>query len=70
MDSLFSAQIYKPADLNDINWNELMPFHRALLVNDGTVTQLSEAYLGLPVEVELLSQEKQQLKTFSKRKTF
>jgi len=63
MDSLFSAQTYKPAGLNDINWNQLTPFHRALLVNDGTVTQLIEAYLGLPVEVELLSQEKQQLKT-------
>ena len=38
---LFVAQFDRPADLQPVNMRALSPFHRALLVIDGTVTNFS-----------------------------
>ena len=53
------AQSAKPDGLQEISLDQLTPFQRALLVTDGTVTQLIEAYILAPVEVIQLSQQKQ-----------
>jgi chorismate-pyruvate lyase len=63
MKDLFVAQFAKPADLEKINLSQLTPFHRALLVTDGTVTRFIEAYTLSPVEIVLLHQEGQTLPT-------
>ena len=63
MKDLFVAQFAKPSDLEEINLSQLTPFHRALLITDGTVTQFIEAYTFAPVEVVLLRQETQILST-------
>ena len=63
MKDLFVAQFAKPPDLEEMNLSQLTPFHRALLVIDGTVTQFIEAYTFSPVEVVLLHQEAQTLPT-------
>ena len=55
--SLFIAQRVRPSDLADLNLRALTPFQRVLLVADGTVTQLIEAYTLAPVEVAPISQE-------------
>lgn len=57
MEDLFLAQSAKPADWAEINLSQLTPFHRMLLVTDGTVTRLIEAYTLSPVEVVRLHQE-------------
>lgn len=43
---------------NGINFEELSPFRRALLVIDGTVTKFLEAYLWEPILVENLYQKR------------
>ena len=58
---LFIAQSNRPAVLKDINLNRLSPFHRALLVADGTVTRFIEGYQLTPVEVVLLYQARRKL---------
>ena len=60
---LFIAQSAKPDGLQEISLDQLTPFQRALLVTDGTVTQLIEAYILAPLEVIQLSQQKQVLST-------
>lgn len=54
--SYFVEQDKRPGDLSDIDFATLTPYHRALLVNDGTVTRLIEASVLEPVVVELLEQ--------------
>lgn len=63
MKALFTAQENSPATLRKINLARLTPFQRGLLVTDGTVTRLIEAYTFLTVEVVLLQQTKQILDT-------
>ena len=58
---IFIAQSAKPDGLQEISLDQLTPFQRALLVTDGTVTQLIEAYILAPLEVIQLSQQKQVL---------
>ncbi len=58
---LFVAQSERPAALKDINLTRLTPFHRALLVTDGTVTRFIEAYQLSPVQVVLLYQARRTL---------
>jgi chorismate-pyruvate lyase len=53
---LFVAQSRRPAELSDINFADLSPLLRALLVTDGTVTKLLEAYALEPLTVRLLGQ--------------
>lgn len=59
--NIFIAQAAKPATSREINIAQLTPFQRALIVTDGTVTRLIEAYTLTPVEVVLLHQAKQTL---------
>ncbi|MCE2402554.1 DUF98 domain-containing protein [Candidatus Poribacteria bacterium] len=47
--------------MKDINLTRLTPFHRALLVTDGTVTRFIEAYQLSPVQVVLLYQARRTL---------
>ena len=61
--NLFVAQAERPAMSREINIARLTPFQRGLLVTDGTVTRLIEAYTLAPVEVVLLHQTKQTLCT-------
>ena len=61
--NLFIEQSAKPDGLQEISLDQLTPFQRALLVTDGTVTQLIEAYILTPLEVIQLSQQKQVLST-------
>ncbi len=61
--NIFIAQAAKPATSKEINIAQLTPFQRALIVTDGTVTRLIEAYTLAPVEVVLLHQAKQTLCT-------
>ena len=51
LDALFVAQAARPSALADIKPSQLTPFQRALLVTDGTVTRLIEAYTMSSVEV-------------------
>ena len=60
---IFVAQAERPTTSKEINIAQLTPFQRALIVTDGTVTRLIEAYTLAPVEVVLLHQEKQTLCT-------
>jgi chorismate-pyruvate lyase len=63
MSELLVAQSSKPLHLGEINLRALSPFHRALLVIDGTVTKFIEAYTLEPVEVVRLRQETRRLST-------
>ena len=58
---LFVAQFGRPSDLQPVNMRALSPFHRALLVIDGTVTTFLEAYMLEPIEVVRLGQAVQPL---------
>ena len=58
---LFIAQSERPAALKDMSLNRLSPFHRALLVADGTVTRFIEGYQLTPVQVVLLYQARRKL---------
>lgn len=51
LNALFVGQAARPSILEDIKLTQLTPFQRALLVTDGTVTRLIEAYTFLPIEV-------------------
>lgn len=53
---LTTAQPKRPAGLSPVNLRTLSPFHRALLVTDGTVTKFIEAYTMEPVDVRRVSQ--------------
>ncbi len=59
--NIFIAQAERPAMSGEINIAQLTPFQRALIVTDGTVTRLIEAYTLAPVEVVLLHQAKHTL---------
>lgn len=61
LENLFVAQSNKPGELNEINLRVLSPFHRSLLVIDGTVTKFIEAYTMEPVDVVRLAQHFRQL---------
>jgi chorismate-pyruvate lyase len=58
---LFVAQFDRPSNLQPVNMRALSPFHRALLVIDGTVTTFLEAYTLEPIEVVLIGQTVQLL---------
>ena len=58
---LFVAQFDRPSDLQPVNMRALSPFHRALLVIDGTVTTFLEAYTLEPIEVVKIGQAIQEL---------
>ncbi|MFQ6395049.1 chorismate--pyruvate lyase family protein [Nocardia sp. KC 131] len=45
----FEAQDDRPADWRDLHAAELSPYHRSLLMNDGTVTRLLEAFALEPI---------------------
>ncbi len=61
--NIFIAQAERPAMSKEINIAQLTPFQRALIVTDGTVTRLIEAYTLAPVEVVLHHQAEQTLST-------
>lgn len=61
LNKLFVAQAARPPALDDIRPSRLTPFQRALLVTDGTVTHLIEAYTLSPVEVVPLQETEQAL---------
>ena len=61
LEDLFVAQSAKPTQLGEINLRTLTPFHRALLVIDGTVTKFIEAFTMDPVQVIRISQEERLL---------
>jgi len=61
LSDLFVAQFAKPAQLGGVNLRALTPFHRALLVIDGTVTKFIEAYTMEPVETIRIGQERRRL---------
>ncbi|MDE0469365.1 MAG: chorismate pyruvate-lyase family protein [Candidatus Poribacteria bacterium] len=61
LNKLFVAQAARPPTLDDIKPSRLTPFQRALLVTDGTVTHLIEAYMFSPVEVVPLRETEQAL---------
>lgn len=61
LNKLFVAQAARPATLDDIKPSRLTPFQRALLVTDGTVTHLIEAYTLSPIEVVPLREAEQTL---------
>lgn len=63
LEELFVAQSAKPVHLGEINLRALTPFHRALLVIDGTVTKFIEAYNLDPIEVIKINQEERILST-------
>ncbi|HEX9897692.1 MAG TPA: chorismate pyruvate-lyase family protein [Candidatus Methylomirabilis sp.] len=54
---LTTAQPARPAHLSQVNMRTLSPYHRALLVTDGTVTKFIEAYTMEPVDIRRVSQE-------------
>ena len=57
IDRLFAAQASRPAGLEPVLVDSLDPFQRVLLVMDGTVTQILEAFQGEPIEIVRLGQE-------------
>ena len=61
LNKLFVAQAARPPTLDDIRPSQLTPFQRALLVTDGTVTHLIEAYTLSPIEVVPLREKEQAL---------
>lgn len=60
---LFVGNFERPANLEEINLRALTPFQRALLVIDGTVTKFIEAVTMEPVDVQLVDQATQRLKS-------
>ena len=52
----FIAQARRPASWSDVDPASLTPLMRALLVIDGTVTKILEAYFLEPVDVQRISQ--------------
>jgi len=52
----FVAQSSRPADWVDVNPAALQPLIRVLLVVDGTVTKILEAYFGEGIEVRRIGQ--------------
>lgn len=60
---LFIAQSERPDELKEISLTKLSPFHRALLITDGTVTRFIEAYKLSPVDVILLYQGRRTLQS-------
>jgi chorismate-pyruvate lyase len=61
LEDLFVAQSARPKQLREINLRALDPYHRALLVIDGTVTKFVEAYTLEPIEVVRISMEERKL---------
>src|SRR3989304_99825 len=61
LSDLFVAQFAKPPDLGGVNLRALTPFQRALLVIDGTVTKVIEAYTLAPVQTVHPGQERRAL---------
>lgn len=61
LNKLFVAQAARPPTLDNIRPSRLTPFQRALLVTDGTVTHLIEAYTFAPIEVVPLRETEQAL---------
>ena len=57
LETLFAAQDRRPSHLQSIEVDSLSPFQRALLVADGTVTQLIEAYTLEAIAVVCLAQQ-------------
>jgi len=53
---VFIAQDHRPAALRNVDPRDLSPLLRALLVIDGTVTKLLEAYTLEPISITRLSQ--------------
>ena len=58
---LFVAQSQRPVSLTDVDFKQLSPLLRALLVTDGTVTKLLEAWSLEPVSVRVLDQANRHL---------
>jgi chorismate-pyruvate lyase len=56
MSGCFVAQAHRPSALWDADVAALTPYHRALLVNDGTVTRVVEASVLEPLSVDVLDQ--------------
>lgn len=56
---IVTAPFAMPTGLKTINFRALTPFQRALLVADGTVTQLIESYTLEPVEIVTLDQNRE-----------
>ncbi len=61
MNRLFSAQERCPSELEPVDWPLLTPFQRALMITDGMVTQLIEAYVLERIEIVTLAQEERTL---------
>ena len=60
---LITAQPERPAHLSQVNMRTLSPYHRALLVTDGTVTKFIEAYTMEPVDIRRVSQDTRTLQS-------
>ncbi|MEO2006819.1 MAG: chorismate pyruvate-lyase family protein [Candidatus Poribacteria bacterium] len=60
-EGVFVAQSSRPSGFRALDLRLLTPFHRALLVIDGTVTQFIEAYTYEPIAVIRVRQERQRL---------
>ncbi|MGH3719105.1 MAG: chorismate--pyruvate lyase family protein [Pseudonocardiaceae bacterium] len=52
----FHAQSARPADWRDVPVTSLSPYHRSVLVTDGTVTSTLEAYTLEPVRARCFAQ--------------
>lgn len=63
LEDVLLAQMDRPAELQDVNPRTLSPFQRALLVIDGTVTKLVEAYMMEPLRIVRLKQDTRTLAT-------
>jgi chorismate-pyruvate lyase len=57
----FVAQSSRPMGMRPLELSSLTPFHRSLLVIDGTVTQFVEAYTYEPIAVIRVRQERERL---------
>ena len=60
---LYQAQSARPRHLRPVDFHTLTPLQRSLLVIDGTVTKLLEAYMLEPIDVVVLRQEMQSLQS-------
>ena len=60
----YVAQARRPPDLKPVDISTLGPFHRALLVMDGTLTHFVEAYHGEPLDAEGLRQGSERLSAY------
>jgi len=61
LEDLFVAQSARPKQLREVNLRALDPYHRALLVIDGTVTKFVEVYNLEPIDVVRISMEERTL---------